>query len=350
MRVHQAALGIFVTASVIATAFAAPMAGSIPPGKQHRLTIEGESTVTFVPQAGLPEFKIDYQAKIEYIINTRFGKEPRSPQNPKEDSEDEPVEKPIVKKPGSTNPAKAKARKNESPDSKVTGAVDLSLHSSEMSFRQNGQPVMEMKVTRSRFQGRLQPDTPILSVTSNEAPPRLQEILKTFDTVSATMFINDDHKVVNRKFRHEGAQRAVTETILSIHAPIPKNVDSWESPTQLAMGQGQTAKGKLHFEKDKTSAGKSADLIKVKVSGVLKAEGAIAGRFIKDGTYTVTGEQTYDQHNHEWVASRWSVEVNSELANPDGQVVAQAKGTMIVQSKALSDSASPAAESVAPKP
>ena len=41
------------------------------------------------------------------------------------------------------------------------------------------------------------------------------------------------------------------ETILSIHTPIPRDVNSWEAPTQLAMGHGQTAKGMLRFEKIK---------------------------------------------------------------------------------------------------
>ncbi len=220
------------------------------------------------------------------------------------------------------------------PAPKATGAVDLSLHSTEMTFRQGGQAVLETKITRSRFQGRLQPDSPIMSVTANDAPPMLQEILKRFDTVSATMAINDDYKEIGRKFRFEGAQRAVTETILSIHTPIPKGVDSWESPTQLAMGHGQTAKGRLRFEKEKSAVGKSSsDVVKVKVSGVLRAEGVVAGRFIKDGTYTVTGEQTYDTHTNEWTSSRWSVVVANELANPAGQTIANARGTMTVQSR-----------------
>ena len=73
----------------------------------------------------------------------------------------------------------------------------------------------------------------------------------------------------------------------------------------------------------------------MKVTGVLKAEGVVAGRFVKDGTYKVTGEQIYDMHTKEWVSSKWSVVVTNELANQAGQTVAHTQGTMIVQSRVL---------------
>jgi hypothetical protein len=87
----------------------------------------------------------------------------------------------------------------------------------------------------------------------------------------------------------------------------------------------------------------------VKVSGVLKAEGVVAGRFIKDGTYTVTGEQTYDMHTKEWTSSKWSVAVANELANQAGQTVAQARGTMTVQSTALDGTGAATADGAVPK-
>ena len=78
--------------------------------------------------------------------------------------------------------------------------------------------------------------------------------------------------------------------------------------------------------------------MKVKVSGVLKAEGVVAGNLIKDGTYTVTGEQLYEPSSREWKSARWSVVVDNELANPAGVVVARAKGNMLVESRLFDDS------------
>ena len=320
------------------------LTASVPPGRQYRLSIEGENTVTFLPQAGLAPVKVDYKAKVEYIVDTRYGKPSKEATDPVEEA---PSKKVAVKK-GS----RAKAKEAEAPAPKVTGAIDLSLHSTEMAFRQNDQTVVETKMTRARFQGRLQPDSPALNVTATDAPARLQEMLKNYDVVAASLLLDDDLKVVNRKYRFEGPQRAVIETLLSIHTPIPKGVDSWESPTQLAMGQGHTAKGRLRFEKDKPKDGdgRSTDAIKVKVSGVLKAEGVIAGNYIKDGQYQVTGEQTFNDHDHEWTSSRWSVAVVNELANQAGRIVAQVKGTMTVESRALPGGAGgSASEGAVPK-
>ena len=216
--------------------------------------------------------------------------------------------------------------------------MDIFIHSTEMKFRHNDQTIVDSRMSRSRLQGQINPDAPVLDVSMKNAPPRLQEVLKTFDTTAATMLLDDDSRVVSRKFRSDVPFHAVIETLLSIHTPIPRAVAFWEAPTRLAMGHGQTAKGMLRFEKDKESVAKTGGLVKVKVSGVLKAEGVVAGNLIKDGTYTVTGEQLYDPSSREWRSARWSVVVDNELANAAGIVIARAKGNMLVQSRLFDDS------------
>jgi hypothetical protein len=331
---------------LVMTAGAWTLAAPLPPGRQHRLSIEGENTVTFLARSGLDPVKFDYKLKVEYIVDTRYGKEskPSTDKDTEPPTEEVAVRKAIVKK-GS----RAKTKAAETPASKVSGAIDLSLHSFERNYRQNGQSILETKASRARFQGRVQPEAPVFNVSLKDAPPPMQEILRNFDVVTASLLLNDDLKVVDRKYRSDGPQRAMIETLLSIHTPIPKGVDSWESPTQLVMGHGQTARGKLRFEKDKTGPGKSSDLVKVKVSGVLKAEGVITGNFIKDGTYTVTGEQVFDSHTHEWTSARWSVAVVNELANQAGLTVAQAKGTMTVESRAVVGGSTSTLEEATPK-
>jgi hypothetical protein len=330
------------------TAGAWAMAGPIPPGRQHRLSIEGENTVTFLPRVGLDPIKFDYKLKVEYIVDTRYGKETKPPAD---EEAKPPVEEVASKKAAAKKSTRAKGRQAETPASKVTGAIDLSLHSFERNYVQNGRAILETRASRSRFQGRVQPDAPAFDVTARDAPPALQEmILKHFDVVAASMLLNDDLKVVDRKYRFEGPQRAMVETLLSIHTPIPKGADSWESPTQLVMGHAQTARGMLRFEKQKPATdGKSTDLVKVKVSGVLNAEGVIAGNFIKDGRYTVTGDQVFDTHKHEWISARWSVAIVNELANQAGQPVARAEGSMIVESRLAEAGAPSTSEDAKPK-
>ena len=109
------------------------------------------------------------------------------------------------------------------------------------------------------------------------------------------------------------------------------------------MGHGQTAKGILRFEKDKESVAKRGGLVKVRVSGKLRAEGAVVGNLIKNGIYAVTGEQEYDPHTREWKSARWTVNINNELANGAGFTVAQARGQMVVESKAIDSGPSTAA-------
>lgn len=347
MRVRMA--GLWIVGSL--TVFASVLAGPIPPGRQYRLTIDGENTITFVPEVNLPEMKVDYQAKIEYIVDSRYGKEPKPASKEKEtDMDDDEADVPVAKSTKGSTSKKARAKKAENPSLRATGAIDVSLHSSERLFRQNGQPLVEMKVSRTKFQGRAQPEMPIVSVTAANAPLPLQEIMKGFDVISASLLLNDDLKVVNRKYlRGEGPQRALVETLLSIHVPVPRNADVWDAPTQLVMGQGQTAKGMLRFEKvkapiaiiekdkakDKDENPKEPAPVRVKVSGTLKAEGVVAGRFIKDGTYKVTGEQTFDMKKHEFTWAKWTVAVDNELANPNGQTIARAQGKMVVESRAL---------------
>ena len=362
MTIRLAALGIMTAASILSATQAAPPGHPIPPGKQHRLTIEGENTVTFLPQANVPAFTIDYQAKVEYIVDSRYGKPSKPPTvaDAKDDDDTPPAEQPSPK--GNVSSKKPKARKAESPASKASGAVDLSIHSSRMTIRQDGQTLVETRIDRGRYQGRMQPEAPVIGVTAAEAPPRLQEIMKNYDIVVASLSLNDDDKVINRRVRNDGPQRAIIETLLSIHSPIPKGVDSWESPSQLAMGQGHVARGNLRFEREKAKTpgpivdakapvdpSSSPAPVKVKVSGVLKAEGVVAGRFIKDGTYTVTGEQTFDPKTHDWTSTRWSVAVANELANQAGQTVAHAKGTMTVSSEAVDTPTTSPGDSTAPK-
>jgi len=330
MGSRTTAVWLFILSSLMIAAGPKPGAGSLPPGRQHLLTIEGENTVRFRAEVGLGPLQIDYRARVEYLVDTRE----------RVDAEAKPAGSPKKKASGrKATAARDKVKRSDSGETapRIAGAVDVALHSAEMKFRQNGQMVVESRVSRNRFQGRFLSDAPVLSVSYNQAPPALQELLKRFDAPAASVFLDDRAKVVGRVVRIEGPLRAIIETLLSIHTPIPRDVAFWEAPTQLAMGQGQTAKGILRFEKMKEGDVKTSGLVKVKVSGVLKAEGVVVGNFIKDGTYTVTGEQTYDPNSREWTSARWSVDVDNELANANGVTVAQARGKMLVQSKALDD-------------
>jgi hypothetical protein len=298
--------------------------------RQHLLTIEGENNVTFVPAAGLNPAKVEYRARIEYFVKTRSGQEVEA------DSRSASKKK-TRSKPARTAKRIKKSDADDEPPPTVASAVDIAIHAAEMDFLQNGQTVVQSRITRAGFQGRLMPDAPVLSVDYRSAPPLLRDLLKRFDVTAASVLLDDRARVLQRQVRLQGALHAITETLLSVHTPIPTDAAFWEAPTQLAMGHNQTAKGMLRFEKVKASTALPGGLVRVKVSGVLKAEGAIVGNFIKDGRYVVTGEQHYDPKFREWKKAKWSVDVTSELANAAGVTVAHVKGTMQVASEARGD-------------
>src|SRR5436309_880133 len=75
MRLRTATWWLFIPVSVIIAAGAKPVARSLPPGRPHLLTIEGENTITFLPEVRLNPFRIDYRARVEYLVNTRSGVE-----------------------------------------------------------------------------------------------------------------------------------------------------------------------------------------------------------------------------------------------------------------------------------
>jgi hypothetical protein len=329
MRHWSGGLRVVIAASAVVAAMAGSGLGAMPPGRPYVLTIKGENTLTFVPGTGMAPLPIDYKASIEYLVNTRDIQ----PTSKKEATS--------RKKSRRGSPRAADREPDDAPEverPRAAGAVDLAVHSAELALRHNGRMVTQTRVSRARFQGRFLPDAPVLSVTYYQAPPPLQALLERFDTTSASILIDDRANVVERRVRLEGPLSAIVETLLSIHTPIPKDVGAWEAPTQLAMGHGQTAKGTLRFEKEKATTSTADGLIKVKVSGVLKAEGAIVGHLIKDGKYRVTGEQGYDPRSREWKSARWSVEIETELAN-QGATVAHGRGKLLVETKAVDEEA-----------
>ncbi len=297
--------------------------------RQHVLTIEGDNNIAFLPAAGLNPYKVEYRARIEYLVKMRTGQDL--------ETDTTTANKKKTRTKAARTAKNARKKDADEPAPTVASSVDIALHAAEMNFLQNGQTVVQSRISRARFQGRFMPDAPVLSVTYREAPPALQDLLKRFDVTAASILLDDRARVLRRQIRLQGPLHAVTETILSIHTPIPTDAAFWEAPTQLAMGHNQTAKGTLRFEKDKGSAGLPGGLVRVKVSGILKAEGAIVRNFIKDGTYTVSGEQHYDPKSREWKKATWSVEVANELANAAGVTVAHAQGKMMVDSKSLAD-------------
>jgi hypothetical protein len=100
---------------------------------------------------------VEYQARIEYLVKTRTAEELKG---------DKTVAA-ITKKGRNKSTRGAKKAKKADGDGEpgsVSSAVDIAIHAAEMDFLQNGQTVVQSRITRDRFQGRLMPEMPVLTV------------------------------------------------------------------------------------------------------------------------------------------------------------------------------------------
>jgi hypothetical protein len=163
MRFFRSAMTwLFLVAAPMAAFGSEPGAGTPVKPRQHLLTIEGENHVTFVPAAGLDPRKVEYRARIEYLVKTRTGKEVEA------DTSSTASKKKTRSK--GTRAAKKlkKADLDDEPAPNVASAVDLAVHAAEMDFLQNGETVVQSRITRARFEGRFMPEAPVLSVNYRE--------------------------------------------------------------------------------------------------------------------------------------------------------------------------------------
>ena len=132
--------------------------------RQYILTIEGENDVAFVPAAGLDPLKVEYRARIEYLVKTRTGQEIAA-------ETAAAGKKKSRSKPARTAKKAKKTADDDEPPPAVASAVDVAIHAAEMDFLQDGQTVVQSRISRSRFQGRFLPDAPVLSVAYRDAAP-----------------------------------------------------------------------------------------------------------------------------------------------------------------------------------
>jgi hypothetical protein len=116
-------------------------------------------------------------------------------------------------------------------------------------------------------------------------------------------------------------QSNAVENTRIFHPKFATNAKEWDAPANMALGQGQTASGTLHYKK---RPARKDGLIDVDVSGVLHTQGKLAKTEIKHADYTVSGVQSYHPALREWVEGKLTVQMDFEGVSSTGQVV---KGT-----------------------
>lgn len=206
------------------------------------------------------------------------------------------------------------------------GAIDVAIHSIEMSLKEDGQDTFSTKLSRDGIATTRGETTK--EESSKNAVPGVRRILETFDTTAVTIALDVTGKGQKRTPKLVGPLAAPVldslDLILSIHSDFPADADWWETPARFSMEQGRVAQGTLKFEKVHASAG----AVRVTVSGRLRpvVNGAAAAEG-RTGSYTITGEQVYDTQTGEWRSAHWSIEMAFDILQ-NGKPAGSASGTV----------------------
>ncbi len=203
---------------------------------------------------------------------------------------------------------------------------DLSFDSMSVMALNNGKEMMKTEMSKARFSMSEAGGKPV-EVLFADAPAELK----------ASMTDGFGVPVFTRHFDASGAQVSTQTTAKAgasdlvengiivnglLFHPLPGAGHSWEADTQMSMGNGGYAKGKLTYKK---VAG-----TKYAVSGTLtnahhQKEGNPVA--VDKTKYVVTGEQSYDEASKSWTSGKFKIDVNFEM-NAAGKLVGKASGTM----------------------
>jgi len=166
-----------------------------------------------------------------------------------------------------------------------------------------------------------------------DAPEQVKKMLTDlFDSPICAIEVDAVGKEVKRKvLAGPGAIGVLDSGLIAnctmFHPWYESDKDEWRADVEVSAGEA-VVKGPLAYKK--TAGGKGGQQI-VKVSGTLAADGVKdrKGNTIKDGKYTITGQQTYDPTRQEWIAGQWSMDIAFAMTRNDKEL-ARAKGTMAV--------------------
>jgi hypothetical protein len=187
-------------------------------------------------------------------------------------------------------------------------------------------------MSRAGLREKARPGAKAVETPYDQAGPGLQEHLRTYGTPLVTRSLDahghETGRTILVESRTAPVQVGLADTILSVHAPFPDDLDRWEAPGRIAMGLGRSAEGTLRFEKVEKPGPDGT--VRVAVSGTLKVEGVLGPGKVKNGVYTVKGEQTFDLPTKGWRSARWTVDVALDVTTLDDQPGGHAVGSLVL--------------------
>lgn len=180
----------------------------------------------------------------------------------------------------------------------------------------DGVDTMNTFMSRTKFRNIQQGKTN--EIAAQTAPDRLKAMLQeSFGLPICTLELDAQGKEIKRSVvAGAGAKNIVDNGVIAnsllFHPPFFPEKNEWSTETELSMGQGGYAKGKLSY----TNLAGGQPLQTCKVAGTLTSD-----RFkrpnspitVSKARYLVTGEQQFDPVLKEWVSGRLMIDVSNQL-------------------------------------
>ena len=206
----------------------------------------------------------------------------------------------------------------------------LVYESVEVKTNIDGKPLMDSTMSRAKMVNVQGGKTD--EVSYDAAPDALKKMLRdSFDVPVYKLQVDQNTKELKRTVvAGEGAKDLIANGLVAnallFHPPFYRDQEKWTADSEVTMGNGGFARGRLQYQK--VSSGPAG--IVFKVSGTLANESfQMPPVTIKNATYVVNGEETYDPRQREWVAGKMTMDITYKLwAN--NQDVGGTSGTMVL--------------------
>lgn len=200
-----------------------------------------------------------------------------------------------------------------------------------------GQEQINARMTRTSFTDFSGGTTK--EVKAEDGPPQLKRLLTdSFGSPLCKLEVDATGKELKRTIvAGPGAKQLIDSGMIAnttlFHPWYATDQDEWEAPMEISAGF-TIVSGKVKYTKIPGGKGSQA----TKVAGTLPLDGVKGpgGLLIKNGKYTVTGEQTYDPTRGEWIDGKLTMEVSFKLHEGD-KPIGSASGTMNLKFELLPD-------------
>lgn len=188
---------------------------------------------------------------------------------------------------------------------------ELTLDGLAVRVTNNGAAMVDTSMNRDKYVSSA--PGPASTVTYDQAPEALQAMLRDAFRAPLFRYVLDErgNRTQQKVVAGPGAKMLVSNGMIAnalMFHPFHPGQDQWKSDVEFSMGNGGYAKGQLHY---KRIAGD-----KYEVTGTLTNPGytqADTQVTVKDASYVVKGEETFDPQQQDWAEGKLAMDVSFKM-------------------------------------